>query len=77
MSDFAWIATHEKVEERESQEYSRSSYREVLGDVFLDETNISGVSGASAVLVNFVLVASALGGGGGLLGLELGSVGLS
>ena len=77
MSDFALIPTHEKVEERESQEYSRSSYREVLGDVFLDETNISGVSGASAVLVNFVLVASALGGGGGLLGLELGSVGLS
>ena len=44
------------------------AYREVLGDVILHETNISSVSWASAVLVNLVLVASARGGGLGLLG---------
>ena len=32
----------------------RAAYREVLGDVVLHETNISGVSWASAVLVNLV-----------------------
>ena len=44
------------------------AYREVLGNVVLHEADVSSVSWASAVLVNLVLVASARGGGLGLLG---------
>jgi hypothetical protein len=33
------------------------TYGEVLGDIVLDETDISGVTGASSLLVSLVLVA--------------------
>jgi hypothetical protein len=39
-----------------------STYREVLGDILLDETNISSISGALSLLVHLVLVASEFGG---------------
>ena len=50
------------------------TYGEVLWYVVLYETDISGVSWASAVLVNLVLVA--LADWAGLGGLHLGGVGL-
>ena len=38
----------------------RSTNREVLGDIVLDETNISSIPGAFSLLVHLVLVASGL-----------------
>ena len=51
-------------------------YREVLWYVVLHERDVSGVTGASSLLVSLVLV-TGVGGGGGFLGLGLGGVCLS
>lgn len=55
----------------------RCTYREVFGDILLNEADISSVSRAFALLVHLVLIAvELLGCDSGFLGLQVSGVGL-
>ena len=72
--NFIEVAVHNLITVRSNITSRWATYGEVLWYVVLDETDVSGVSGASALLVHLVLVA--VSDWDGLGSLHLGGVGL-